>query len=160
MRLGPGGAPSYGLDVIIGDDCWIGGHVTVLGGVKIGDGCVIGADALVTKVRQNHSRYSYPVEAFRDNIFLYPPFVLILSGPYSIVRGAGRRVTWNRTSALFDEPINSRDFPCLVFSFIFSFFTCWFLSFFLSLFYRSQSADSLMYRIYQPTISHMAHQLG
>jgi acetyltransferase-like isoleucine patch superfamily enzyme len=122
MRLGPGGAPSYGLDVKIGDDCWIGGNVTVLGGVTIGDGCVIGACSLVTKVRLNHCPCSYLAQAFRDDIFLYPHFVITPSGPYSIVRGAGRRVTWNRISALIDEPINSRDFPCLVFSFILPFY--------------------------------------
>jgi carbonic anhydrase/acetyltransferase-like protein (isoleucine patch superfamily) len=39
-----------GKPVSIGDDCWIGGGVTVLGGVTIGAGCVIGAGSLVTKV--------------------------------------------------------------------------------------------------------------
>ena len=50
LRDGPSGAPSYGYDVTIGDDCWIGGQVTILGGVHIGDGCVIGAGSLITKV--------------------------------------------------------------------------------------------------------------
>ncbi|NOZ13583.1 MAG: acyltransferase [Acidobacteria bacterium] len=35
--------------VIIGKDCWFGSHVTVLGGVTVGDGCVIGAGSVVTK---------------------------------------------------------------------------------------------------------------
>ena len=35
--------------VIIGNDVWIGSHAIVLGGVKIGDGAVIGAGAVVTK---------------------------------------------------------------------------------------------------------------
>lgn len=50
LRQGPTGAPSFGLDVTIGNDCWIGGHVIILGGVSIGDGCMIGANSLVTKV--------------------------------------------------------------------------------------------------------------
>ena len=35
--------------VEIGDDVWIGGRVTILPGVKIGTGCIIGAGAVVTK---------------------------------------------------------------------------------------------------------------
>ncbi len=37
------------LPIIIGDNCWFGGNVTVLGGVTIGSGCVVGANSLVTK---------------------------------------------------------------------------------------------------------------
>lgn len=33
----------------IGNDVWIGSHALILGGVKIGDGAVIGAGAVVTK---------------------------------------------------------------------------------------------------------------
>ncbi len=33
----------------IGNDVWIGSHAMVLGGVKVGDGAVIGAGAVVTK---------------------------------------------------------------------------------------------------------------
>lgn len=35
--------------IIIGDNCWLGGSVTVCGGVTIGEGCVIGAGAVVTR---------------------------------------------------------------------------------------------------------------
>ena len=35
--------------VIIGNDVWIGRYVTILGGVKIGNGAVIGANAVVAK---------------------------------------------------------------------------------------------------------------
>jgi len=34
--------------VIIGDDVWIGAKATVTPGVRIGDGCVVGANAVVT----------------------------------------------------------------------------------------------------------------
>ena len=37
------------IPVIIGNDVWIGAKVTILGGVKIGDGAVIAAGAVVTK---------------------------------------------------------------------------------------------------------------
>lgn len=35
--------------VVIGNDVWIGDRVTILGGVKIGDGAIIAAGAVVTK---------------------------------------------------------------------------------------------------------------
>ncbi len=35
--------------IAIGEDCWIGARVTVLGGVTIGQGCVIAAGAVVTR---------------------------------------------------------------------------------------------------------------
>lgn len=37
------------MPIVIGEDCWIGSNVTILGGVKIGNGCVIGAGSIVTK---------------------------------------------------------------------------------------------------------------
>lgn len=39
----------WGVDVTIGDDCWIGGGAVICPGVTIGDRCVIGAGAVVTK---------------------------------------------------------------------------------------------------------------
>lgn len=35
--------------ITIGDDVWIGGHVIIKQGVKIGDGAIIGANSVVTK---------------------------------------------------------------------------------------------------------------
>lgn len=35
--------------VVIGNDVWIGGNVTILPGVKIGNGAILGACAVVTK---------------------------------------------------------------------------------------------------------------
>jgi maltose O-acetyltransferase len=35
--------------ITIGDNCWLGGSVTVCPGVTIGEGCVIGAGSVVTK---------------------------------------------------------------------------------------------------------------
>lgn len=39
----------WALPVRIGDNCWIGGSVTILPGVSIGDGCTIGAGSVVTR---------------------------------------------------------------------------------------------------------------
>ena len=38
-----------GGGIIIEDDCWLGSHVTVTKGVRIGKGSVIGANSVVTK---------------------------------------------------------------------------------------------------------------
>ena len=39
----------YGKPVSIGNHCWIGGSVTIVGGVHIGNHAVIGAGSVVTK---------------------------------------------------------------------------------------------------------------
>ena len=39
----------YAKAITIGDNCWLAANVTVIGGVKIGNGCVIGAGSVVTK---------------------------------------------------------------------------------------------------------------
>ena len=43
--------PEMGKEIHIGEDCWIGGQVVILSGVKIGRGCTIGAGSVVTRVR-------------------------------------------------------------------------------------------------------------
>lgn len=37
------------LDIVIHDDVWIAANVTVIGGVTLSEGCVVGAGAVVTK---------------------------------------------------------------------------------------------------------------
>lgn len=39
----------FGHPVFIEDDCWIGGNVIILPGVRIGQGSTIGAGSIVTK---------------------------------------------------------------------------------------------------------------
>ncbi len=39
----------YAKPVVIGNDCWFGANVVVCPGVTVGDGCVIGAGAVVTR---------------------------------------------------------------------------------------------------------------
>lgn len=51
VRNGTAG-PEDGAEIFIGEDCWLGGNVVVLPGVRIGDGCVVGAGSVVTKVRE------------------------------------------------------------------------------------------------------------
>ena len=42
-------------DIIIGNDVWIGANATIMSGVKIADGCVIGSNAVVTKSTEPYS---------------------------------------------------------------------------------------------------------
>lgn len=39
----------YSAPVVIENNCWLGGSVTILPGVTIGEGCVIGAGSVVTR---------------------------------------------------------------------------------------------------------------
>ena len=41
--------PELGKEIHIEEDCWIGGNVTILPGVRIGKGSVVGAASVVTK---------------------------------------------------------------------------------------------------------------
>ena len=43
------GGKSRTAPIVVGNGCWIGTNCTILPGVKIADGCVIGANSLVTK---------------------------------------------------------------------------------------------------------------
>lgn len=50
----------------IGKNCWLGGSVIVLPGVTIGDGCVIGAGAVVTKdIPKNSLAVGNPAKVIR-----------------------------------------------------------------------------------------------
>lgn len=44
-----------GTTIVIGNDVWIGDRVTILPGVKIGNGCIIAAGAVVTKSVPDYS---------------------------------------------------------------------------------------------------------
>lgn len=41
--------PEFGKPITIGEDCWLGGNVTVVPGVTIGKGATVGAGSVVTK---------------------------------------------------------------------------------------------------------------
>ena len=47
--------PKYGRDIYIGEGCFIGSGVTIIGPVKIGDNVVIGSGSVVTKSLESGS---------------------------------------------------------------------------------------------------------
>lgn len=39
----------YAYPITIGEDCWLGGNVTLLPGITIGNRCIVAAGSVVTK---------------------------------------------------------------------------------------------------------------
>ena len=61
VRQGTEG-PESGKEVWIEEDCWIGGNVIILPGVRIGKGSTVGAGSVVTKVSwMERVRWAYRV---------------------------------------------------------------------------------------------------
>lgn len=60
------GHPSGKGDIVIGNDVWIGAFATILGGVTIGDGAVVGACAVVARS--------------------VPPYGIVVGNPARLVR--------------------------------------------------------------------------
>ena len=57
----------YARPVHIGKDCWFGASVTICPGVTIGDGCVIGAGAVVTRdIPSNSFAAGVPCRVIRE----------------------------------------------------------------------------------------------
>ena len=57
----------YAKPVTIGNDVWLGANVTVCGGVKIGNGCVIGAGSVVTRdIPDNCFAAGVPCKVIRE----------------------------------------------------------------------------------------------
>jgi acetyltransferase-like isoleucine patch superfamily enzyme len=71
-RLGSRG-PSLGKKVTIESDCWIGGGVIILPGLKVGTGATVGAGSVVTR-----------------NV---PPHTVVVGNPARVLRGIGPSLT-------------------------------------------------------------------
>lgn len=57
---------TYDQGIVIEDDVWVGANVSILDGVRIGKGCVIGAGSVVTKDLAEYSiAYGSPAKARR-----------------------------------------------------------------------------------------------
>jgi acetyltransferase-like isoleucine patch superfamily enzyme len=53
-------------EIVIGNDVWIGAYAVLLGGAKLGDGCVVGAGSVVKKE--------------------VPPYSVVIGNPAEIIR--------------------------------------------------------------------------
>lgn len=66
--------------VTIGDNCWIGGSVTICPNVKVGEGCVIGAGSVVTRdIPKNSLAVGVPCRVLRtiteeDSLASHPEY--------------------------------------------------------------------------------------
>ena len=57
----------YAKSIIIGNNCWIASNVTIIGGVHIGNGCVIGAGSVVTRdIPDNSLAVGNPCKVIRE----------------------------------------------------------------------------------------------
>lgn len=57
----------YAFPIKVGNNVWLGGNVTVLSGVSIGDNCVIGAGSVVTKdIPENSVAVGNPCKVIRS----------------------------------------------------------------------------------------------
>ncbi|MEQ8239752.1 MAG: acyltransferase [Cyclobacteriaceae bacterium] len=62
-----GELPIAGKPTIIGQNVWIGSHVTILKGVTIGDNCIIGAGSVVTKsIPENMIAVGNPCKVLKE----------------------------------------------------------------------------------------------
>lgn len=57
---------SYAAKIVIEDGCWIGARTTIMPGVKIKKGCVIGSDSLVLTDTEPNGLYAgHPAKRIR-----------------------------------------------------------------------------------------------
>ncbi|MDT6979890.1 sugar O-acetyltransferase [Levilactobacillus zymae] len=70
LRTRPDGSTydlEYAKPITIGNNCWLASNVTVIGGVTIGDGCVIGAGSVVTRdIPANSLAVGNPCRVLRE----------------------------------------------------------------------------------------------
>lgn len=62
--------PESGKEIVVEEDCWLGGNVILLPGVRVGRGSTVGAGSVVTKVsnvhQENLAELCFPWCAFCD----------------------------------------------------------------------------------------------
>lgn len=77
VMLDPDLRNQHSKPVVIEDDCWLGANVFVMGGLKIGKGSVVGANAVVTKDVLPYTVVAgIPAKKIRNRINFNPPSVI------------------------------------------------------------------------------------
>lgn len=97
--------PETGKEIVIEEDCWLGGNVTVLPGVRIGRGSTVGAASVVTKVCLERKRGDRIVLAIRaDTHQDVAPYTVVAGNPArkirNVPRGTKEEVTSGALAAL------------------------------------------------------------
>ena len=78
--------PEAGAPISIGEDCWLGGNVTILPGVTIGKGAVVGAGSVVTKdVPPESVVVGNPARVIKEIDTSQPP--VTVSGQAAVLEG-------------------------------------------------------------------------
>lgn len=89
--------PELGGEIHIEEDCWLGGNVTVLPGVRIGKGSTVGAGSVVTKVclpRTAQCVHGDGANAWQD----VPPYSVVAGNPAKKLRDVPRGTKAEETS--------------------------------------------------------------
>ncbi|KAI9674314.1 MAG: Maltose acetyltransferase [Trizodia sp. TS-e1964] len=78
--------PSIGRGITIEEDCWIGGNVTILPGLRIGRSSTVGAGSVVTRVQlsQSINLNTIMADTYKQDV---PRFTVVAGNPARVIRG-------------------------------------------------------------------------
>jgi acetyltransferase-like isoleucine patch superfamily enzyme len=99
--------PALGtLPIFVGEDCWFGIHVVVAPGVTIGRGCVIGANAVVTRDVPPYSVVAgAPARVIRKRLDFQPPKKLDASRPEHLPYFYAGFAQWGLSVTTLDQAL-------------------------------------------------------
>ena len=93
--------------VEVGEDCWIGINVVIAPGVRIGRGCVIGANSVVTRDLPPYSvAAGAPARVIRQRLVFAPPRALRASQPEHLPYFYCGFVMWQSGASTLDAALH------------------------------------------------------